>query len=299
MGHSVCSNLMLVLYSGQEPCKRHSVIPSTFHRDIAGTFALKLLTGGTSLPRKPGGPPLYQLIADDLRKRILDGDLAAGDRLPSERELAKKHGAALMTARRALGVLREEGLAESRRGSGAYVRRFRPIVRNALKRLSAEQWGRGRSIWEIDVEDRDLVAADVQIEQVPAVREVAHGLGVEEGEPVWRRSRKYLVDDTPVMCAISHIPHDLAEGTRITQVDSGPGGIYARLAEAGHKPVRFREELRCRMPSAAEAKDLKLAPGSPVIEINRYAYEKGDRVVEINRMVLDASRYLLVYDFPS
>lgn len=251
------------------------------------------------MPRQPGEPPLYQKIADELRQQILDGALAAGDRLPPERNLAEQYGAALMTVRRALGTLREEGLTESRRGSGSYVRAFRPIVRNALKRLSADQWGEGRSMWELDIEDRELIATDVQIEQLPATREIARGLGVEEGERVWRRSRKYLVDGTPVLRAVSHIPHDCAEGTRITQRDTGPGGVYAQLAEAGHKPTSFREEVRCRMPTAAEVNDLKLAAGSPVAEINRYAYEESGRAVEINRMILDASRYLLVYDFPS
>lgn len=253
------------------------------------------------MPRQPQAsqPPRYQQIADDLRKQILDGELAPGDSLPSERSLIERYGVALMTVRRALSVLRDEGLTESRRGSGVYVRTFQPIVRNALKRLRSEHWGQGRSMWEIDVDDRDLTAVDVQIERLPAPGPVARALGIEPDEPVWRRSRKYLVDGVPVLRSTSHIPNDLAEGTRITQVDTGPGGIYARLADAGHKPTHFREELVCRMPSASEAEDLKMAAGAPVVEINRYAHEKGDRVVEVNRMILDASRYLLVYDFPS
>lgn len=154
-------------------------------------------------------------------------------------------------------------------------------------------------MWEVDVEDRQLQVDDAQIEQLPATPEVARVLELDEGELVWRRGRRYLVDGVAVMRATSHIPDDLARGTRITQIDTGPGGIYARLADAGHKPARFREELRCRMPAASEVADLALPPATPVVEINRYAYDSADRVVEVNRMVLDASRYLLLYDFPS
>lgn len=252
------------------------------------------------MAREPGGgPPKYRRIADDLYSRIEAGEFAGDGKLPPERELVVHYGVAQGTVRQALAALRDEGVIESRVGSGVRVRSWRPIVRNALKRLSAEQWGEGKSMWDVDIDDRKLEAVDVQIEQLPATPEVARILDIEEGAPVWRRNRRYLVDRVPVMRATSHIPEDLAEGTRITQVDSGPGGTYARLADVGHKPVRFREELRCRMPSAVEVEDLQLSAATPVVEQVRYAYDSTGRVVEVNRMVLDASRYLLVYDFPS
>jgi GntR family transcriptional regulator len=56
-------------------------------------------------------------------------------------------------------------------------------------------------------------------------------------------------------------------GTRITETDSGAGGVYALLAELGHQPVNFREELRARMPRDSETKLLEIAQGTPVIEV--------------------------------
>jgi GntR family transcriptional regulator len=239
------------------------------------------------VPRQqPGEPPKYQEIADKLRRQIGDGTYPPGSLLPPERKIAEQEGVAVGTARRALAVLRDEGITEARVGAGVYVRTWRPIVRNALKRLSSSQWGEGRSIWDVDIDDRRLDAVDVQID-------------LEDGAPVWRRNRRYLVDGVAVMRSTSYIPDDLASGTRITQVDSGPGGTYARLRETGNGPVKFREELRCRMPSAAEVDDLELKPGTPVVELCRTAMRNDGRVVEVNRMILDASRYLLVYDFPA
>lgn len=251
------------------------------------------------MPRKPGEPPKYREIADDLRRRIDEGEFPPGSKLPPERDLVKEYGNAQGTVRQALATLRDEGITESRVGSGVRIRKWRPIVRNALRRLSVEQWGAGRSIWDVDIDDRVLDAAGVQIEQLPASADVARILDIEENEPVWRRNRKYLVDGVPVMRSTSYIPDDLARGTRITQVDTGPGGTYARLRDAGHGPVKFREQLRCRMPSAIEIEDLRLAAATPVVELWRSAYGADGRVVEVNRMILDASRYLLVYDFPA
>lgn len=246
-----------------------------------------------------GGTPKYRQIADDLRARIADGEFAESGKLPTEKELLERYGVALGTIRQALSVLRDEGLTESRHGAGVYVRSWRPIVRNALKRLSAEQWGEGRSMWDVDIDDRSLEVRDVQIEQLPAAADVARALGLVEGELVWRRNRKYVVDGVPVMRSTEYIPDDLARGTRITQVDTGPGGVYARLADAGHPPARFREELQGRPASAVEAADLELAPAIGVVELVRYAYDMAGRVMTVNRMILDASRYLLQYDFPA
>lgn len=53
--------------------------------------------------------------------------------------------------------------------------------------------------------------------------------------------------------------------------DTGPGGTYARLAELGHAPARFREDLRSRMPQPDEADRLDIKPGTPVIDILRLA----------------------------
>ncbi|MFF4403636.1 GntR family transcriptional regulator [Streptomyces sp. NPDC001404] len=251
------------------------------------------------MPRKPGELPKYREIADDLRRQIGAGEFGETRKIPSERDLRDRYGVSLMTVRQALGVLRDEGLLESRVGSGWYVAEWRPIVRNALKRLSSTQWGEGRSMWDVDIDDRELTPVDVQIELIDAPAGVARALDLDEGARVWRRNRRYVVDGEIVMRATSYIPDDLARGTRITQIDSGPGGIYARLREAGHGPVQFSEQVRFRLATPAEVEDLKLAAGAPVVEQHRSAMRADGRVVEVNRMILDASKFLLVYDFPA
>ena len=255
------------------------------------------------MPRKSGESHKYQGIADDLRRRISAGEFDEKRKLPSERTLLRDYYSevtkSIMTVRQALGVLKDEGLLESRVGSGWFLAEWKPIVRNALKRLYPEQWGEERSMWGVDVEGRLWDVVEPQVDFPSAPDEVAHMLDLVPGSRVWRRDRKYAVDAVPVMRATSYIPDEFARGTRITEVDTGEGGIYARLREAGHAPVKFSEQFRCRLATPAEVDDLHLAAGAPVIEQHRIAMREDGRVVEVNRMVLDASRFLLVYDFPS
>ena len=87
----------------------------------------------------------------------------------------------------------------------------------------------------------------------------------------------------------------MVRGTPIVYTDTGPGGVYARLAEIGHEPVRFEETLRARMPLPAETAALHLPGGTPVICITRTALDADDRCLEVTQMTLDASAYELRY----
>ncbi|MEV6578429.1 GntR family transcriptional regulator [Streptomyces sp. NPDC051582] len=244
-----------------------------------------------------GRQPKYQRIATELKAAIQAGTYGPGDRLPGENDLMAAHGVARMTARQALGVLQTEGLAEARKGAGVFVREFRLIRRRGVQRLAAEVWGEGRSIWAADTEDREPVVEFLSVGEEPAPPAVAAVLDLAEGAGVCVRRRRFLLDGKPVMLASSYLDAGLAAGTRIAEPDSGPGGIYARLADLGRKPVRFREEVRSRMPGAEEVERLGLASGTPVVLVSRTAFTAEGLAVEVNEMTLDASAYVLEYAF--
>ncbi|MEU1872575.1 GntR family transcriptional regulator [Streptomyces sp. NPDC019793] len=241
--------------------------------------------------------PKYQRIADTLREAIRSGEYGPGDRLPGENDLMAAHGVARMTARQALSVLRDEGVAEARKGAGVFVREFRPLRRRGIQRLAQQQWGNGRSIWSTDIEDRSLDVDQVTVSEEAAPDNVAAVLDLAEEETVCVRRRRFVLDGKPVLLATSYLPASLVAGSAITQEDTGPGGMYARLAELGYKPVHFREEVRSRMPSQDEATQLGMSAGTPVILVCRTAFTAEGRPVEINEMTLDAASYILEYDF--
>ncbi|MCX5524248.1 GntR family transcriptional regulator [Streptomyces bobili] len=247
--------------------------------------------------RDSGRQPKYQRIAAELRAAIEAGEYGPGERLPGENDLMTTHEVARMTARQALGVLQSEGIVEARKGAGVFVRDFKPVRRRGIERLAHARWGEGRSVWETDAAGRSLVVDSVAVSEEEATAVVAGVLGLAEGERVCVRRRRYTLDGKPVLLSTSHLSAGLVAGTSITRPDTGPGGVYARLEELGRRPVRFREEIRSRMPGADEADRLELPPGVPVMLVARTAFDADGAAVEVNEMVLDSSAYVLEYGF--
>ncbi|MEZ4319329.1 MAG: GntR family transcriptional regulator [Myxococcota bacterium] len=66
-------------------------------------------------------PRTVDVSADLLRQRILDGEFAAGHRLPPERRLSEELGISRLTLRAAIARLQSEGLVQPRQGDGVHV----------------------------------------------------------------------------------------------------------------------------------------------------------------------------------
>lgn len=90
--------------------------------------------------------PIYQQLADLLAAQLLDGDPAEGEPMPSVRMLATRYLLNPLTVNRALQALGDEGLLDSRRGLGLFVR---PGARERLRsaersRFLNDEWPRLR-----------------------------------------------------------------------------------------------------------------------------------------------------------
>lgn len=101
----------------------------------------------------------------------------------------------------------------------------------------------------------------------------------------------------PVQLSKSWLPVDIAGGTQIEEPDSGPGGIYSRLAELGHEPADYQEEPFVRVPSEDEASELDLDLDHRVYDLTRLAIDAQGRVVEINKIIMPTHQWRLIYNW--
>jgi len=68
------------------------------------------------------GRPVYQQLAGIIRDMIESGEIAAGKLLPSQRTLMQRYEVSDGTVKRALALLRDEGLIATEQGRGTYVK---------------------------------------------------------------------------------------------------------------------------------------------------------------------------------
>ena len=245
--------------------------------------------------------PPYRQIADQLRAAMDRGELRAGDQLPSEATLTQHYRVARMTARQAIQELRTEGRVVAEHGRGVFVRQPAPVRRLASDRFLRRHRDAGQAAFLVETAKAGVRA---QVDQIEVTREdpdprVRERLRLDDGSDVLVRSRRYLADDRPIEVAVSYLPLAIVEGTAITEPNTGPGGIYARLEEAGHELDHFVEEVTARMPTSDERRRLELADGVPVLVVVRTAYDTAGLPVEVCDTVKAAPAYVLEYDIPA
>ena len=81
----------------------------------------------------PSDPrPMYQQIADQITARVMAGDWAPGQSLPSIRELAASSGVSVITVKRAYEDLERAGVITTRHGKGSVVSEQKDQARGLL-----------------------------------------------------------------------------------------------------------------------------------------------------------------------
>lgn len=238
----------------------------------------------------------YQQVADLLREAIKRGEYPAGASLPSQPELARMYDLNQSSISRAMAMLRAEGLIRTEHGKGSVVlempavKRVRRVDRDhrtgpAASSFAQEQSKAGRT------SRTELVVCD----SVDPPADIADVLRLGEAEQALLRKRHMFAQDKPVQIAASYIPMSVAGSVDIALPDTGPSGMYARIAERGFGPARFTEDIEVRGAHEDEATFLGISPGQPVFTILRTAFDQGGRPVETCLNVLAALQWKLTY----
>ena len=223
----------------------------------------------------------YRAIAADLRARMASGELAAGGVLPSEAELSSRYDASRVTVRRALELLREEGLIESRQGFGWFVIADR--LRQNLARLGTIEG--------------QLSAAGVTPERrvldfayVVASRPVRAVLRVDQ---VLQVRRLNLADGQPFARVTVWCPAVLAAELSRADVERSP--FYELL------PVPLGGATQTIGAAAADRADAALLAvpiGSPVLRCERVTTDVDGRPVLMSEHVFPGHRTEFLVDLP-
>jgi GntR family transcriptional regulator len=223
----------------------------------------------------------YRAIAEELRRRVESGEYGAGGLLPSESELSAANGVSRVTVRKALELLRDEGLIDARQGFGWFV--AVDPVRQALGRLGTieEQLG------ELGVASERRV---VGFRFVPAPAHVRSVLGVEA---VLEVRRVNLADGQPFARVTVWCPDEL--GANLSRADVERQPFYELLdVTIG----RATQTIAAGAANRADAELLAVPVGSPVLRCERTTRDVDDRPVLLSEHVFPGHRTELVVELP-
>jgi GntR family transcriptional regulator len=230
-----------------------------------------------------GPVPLHHQVYLDLRAAIESNELRPGDRVPPERELARRYGCSLITIRRALTELAREQRVERTRGRGTFVLRPR-VDRDLAGTLSFTEEMQTRGL---DAETR-LVAARPE----SAGEAVANALGIEVGAPTLYLERVRLGGGEPFLLEQVHLPAERFPGLLASDLEHG--SLYEILTRRYDTHIgRARETLEPVLLHAREARLLGCRPRTPALLIEGIASTVDGSPVELGRTYVrgDRTRY--------
>ena len=224
----------------------------------------------------------YQDIADELRVEVVAA--AEGSLLPSEAELSHRFAASRVTVRRALELLRDDGLIAARQGFGWFV--ATEPVRQRLEHLGT-------------IEDQ-LAAGGLNAERkvtefafLPAPARVRRELELDDGEQVLRVERVNLADGEPFALVTVWCP--AAIGQRLSRDDVERRPFYELLGV----PLRgATQTIGADAATAAEGRLLRVPVGAPILRCQRVTTDTAGRPVLMSEHVFPAHRTEFVVDLP-
>lgn len=227
--------------------------------------------------------PLYAQIKDSILAQIRSGQLREGQLLAPEVDLAEHFGVSRPTVRQAILELVAEGVLTRVPGRGTVVLPERhPYPVRRLMSFSEEFASRGKPL-RASVHRQGVILADSSL---------AERLGEPESAPVFVLERVRFVDDQPMALQRSYIAHRHVRG--IEEVDFRSASLYDVLSRRFGLLIDHAEERIVAATADADvARLLDVAPGAPVLEIERRTYQRPRRLLELVDSVYRADRYEL------
>jgi len=222
--------------------------------------------------------PLYYQLSQQLESAIAGGEMKPGDRIATEIEMAEKYGLSRPTVRQALSELVNKGLLVRRRGVGTQV--VHGQVRRQLGLTSLyDDLTHGRRRPRTDVVAHEIVGPDA---------EVASALQISSTSQVLYLERVRFEGDEPLALMRNWLPVGLIDATA---ADLEKAGLYELLRGAGIHMRIARQRIGAKTATAKEGRLLGLRKSSPLLTMERTAFDDAGRPVEFGLHAYRADSY--------
>jgi DNA-binding GntR family transcriptional regulator len=230
--------------------------------------------------------PLWRQAADLIRHQIATGKLAAGGRIPAERDLLEQLSISRVTLRRALQSLVEDGVLTSSHGRGWYVSANAPKeFPNTLESFSetAARLGLAPS-------SRLIRAVDT-----PATLDEAETLGIAPGAQVFHLDRIRCLDGVPVAVDTSFFASALKPD--LSHVDFGTASLFKLLLDNKVDLAHGETTIEARAADQQLAHYLDIDPGQPILVMRQAIVDTAGKPMLSSTVQYVGDRYRLRTSF--
>jgi len=224
---------------------------------------------------------MYEQIAALLREEILSKKYGPAGNIGTHTKLAQRFGVSLITVRRAIAQLVEQGLVEVVQGKGTFVKDT--VLRDDLTRLTGVQ----------NILSDSHISAKVQvltfeIIDTPAQFDLELRKGL--GKKCLHIRRVHQLEG--VKAAYAEIWLPLKYGEQLTKSDVEKHTIYQLYEDKWHMTLgKGRQSIRANAASPAVCAVLDIPEGWPVLSIVRRAYSAQGELVEYMQLTYEYSQY--------
>lgn len=208
--------------------------------------------------------PKYMQVYLEVKKRIIDGNYAVGEKLPTGEVLAKEFGASKLTVKKGLDLLTSEGVLLSRSGFGTEV------IRKPLDNSKA--FGPTDGLLSVVGEEHVTSQVHVFSIELPS-KKIAEKLKITEKDYIYRIVRSRFVDEKPYSLEQTYMP-----------LIAIPGLKKEHLQKSVYEYIRQELDLDIQSSHIHLRGDLANEYDAQILGI-----EVGDFMIEIEKIVSLAS----------
>jgi GntR family transcriptional regulator len=240
-------------------------------------------------------------VVAELYQRINEERYVAGQRLPSEREIAEELGVSRVTVRAALARLQSENIVDVIPRGGAFVRSASPKaiigMPQPIKQRGPELKHAGSFIRAMEAQGRKTTVRFIEPSSIiPAGDEIGAKMEISPKTKVLRRYRIHLVERVPYRILDSYYLASLLGD--LLGKDEGYIPLFKWLREhKGLRAAKAFEKLNCRMPSAEEASLLNISRSQPVVDLDRLVWADNGTLFEYSHIIANAALHEFDYSY--
>ena len=209
--------------------------------------------------KKVAGISLYHQIMEDLRRQIKD--MAYGEQIETEQQLAVKYDVSRGTVRQAITSLVNEGLLTKIQGRGTFKSGVALDHSSAVIKSFTDQ---------LLVSGLVPGIRDIRLESVPADEKAAKYLRLKAGTPVWRLSRVRLADQVPISCCTAYINRAYVPDLQAGMLEMS---LIAMLTEKLGVPLHHGESfVTATLAEDDIARRLNISASTPILRMEHVGF---------------------------